>query len=230
MDADHVGRPQQRRQVGDQLDAERGRAGSIQVGIEADYTHVEGGAGHLRQTRPDPTAADDAEGPAGKLDAAQCVPRAIISAPEQAVARHNLFGEGDHEAEGVLRDRLAIGFGRIHHRDTARGGRRYVHVVIPDAVAADDPQPGAAAIISAVSRVARSTITVASASRGCTVSWLGSGATTTVPAALKSATPRSWIGSMTRTLGRSDTSGHLVYVWAADSAPAPDSRVRGNDG
>ena len=66
----------------------------------------------------------------------------IIPAPEQAVARHKRFGEGNHKAEGVLRDRLAIGFGRIHHRDAARGGRRHVHVVITDTVAADDPQPG----------------------------------------------------------------------------------------
>ena len=42
----------------------------------------------------------------------------------------------------MLGDRLAIGFGRIHHRDAARGGGCHVHVVIPDAVAADDPQPG----------------------------------------------------------------------------------------
>ena len=41
----------------------------------------------------------------------------------------------------MLRDRLAIGFGRIHHRDAAGGGGCHVHVVVPDAVAADDPQP-----------------------------------------------------------------------------------------
>ena len=96
----------------------------------------------MRQPRADPTAADDAEGAAGQLDAAQGVPGAVIAAPEQAVAGHKLFGEGDHEAKGVLRDRFAIGFGRIHDRDAARGGGCYVHVVIADAVAADDAQPG----------------------------------------------------------------------------------------
>ena len=75
--------------------------------------------------RPQPTMP---RGAAGKLDAAQGVPGAVIAAPEQAVAGHKLFGEGDHEAKGVLRDRFAIGLGRIHDRDAAGGGGCDVHV------------------------------------------------------------------------------------------------------
>ena len=101
-----------------------------QIGVVGQHGHAESAFADLGDTRADIAEADDAYRLAEKLrpDIAEALDIALL--PYCPVGLHDLLGEGEHEAQGVLGDRLLVGAGLVADQDAGLSARIDVdHVV-----------------------------------------------------------------------------------------------------
>ena len=119
----------------------RVRAGR-DVGVVAADLHSQTRRSDLRHAAADAAQADDAQRPARQLDADEL--RTVGKAPvaQGDGGRDDVPGQGQHQADRVLGDRVGVRFRGEDHRDAARGGRVAVDVVHAHPVLGDHLQPG----------------------------------------------------------------------------------------
>ena len=128
----HVREPQELLQ---RPDRPRVAVGELGLDVVVVHVHPEP-AGQHRELRPDVAVADDAQvlgpGLVGALDRLE----PLAAAQAEALLR-DPAQQHDRRGQRQLRDRAGVGEGRVEHGDAVLGGGLQVHLVGPDAEAAD---------------------------------------------------------------------------------------------
>ena len=138
MEAHDVGLPEERLD-GDVARAGRGRAprvGPVGGGQEPDAERPQ----ELRDPAADRAEPDEAHGAPFQLDELSPGP---LASPRVTVHRRDAAGDGQHEPDGVLGDRVGVHSRRVRDRHPARPAGRQVDVVGARAPDRDEAQLGA---------------------------------------------------------------------------------------
>ena len=111
-----------------------------EIGVVGEHGHAECAFADLGDTRADIAETDDADGLAEQLgaDIAEALDIALL--PHGTVGLHDLLGDGEHEAHGVLGNGLLVGAGLVADEDPSLGAGIDVDHVVAGAKGADGEQ------------------------------------------------------------------------------------------
>jgi hypothetical protein len=141
MQADNIRTPEELLPAGDRLN-HRGERFRGSVMYSSQNLHTQCGRSLLCDQPTDPPHPDDPQRLAFQIDPGEPVADFIISSSKRAVHRFGVACTGQHQEQGVFRDRCAVGKRSIGHIDPVLLAIEHVDVVDADSVPPDHSHPG----------------------------------------------------------------------------------------
>jgi hypothetical protein len=141
VNRDEIALRQQRRKI-DLAGAEFSLRRRIGQDVVVDDRHPQPASRHLGQATTDAAETDQAERLSQELGADQAVAGLPVARANGPIGRAHLLGQDDHHPQALLRHRLDVGLGGVHHGDAELRRRLSIDRLDTDAMPRHDFEPG----------------------------------------------------------------------------------------